>query len=342
MRTYIYSFLLFALTSCSQTAREIDCFDVVQEIADYDSLYSDKDNPLGMITDMNIRNNVLVTSHLLVSECKYSFVDAASGKLLARWGKTGNGPGEFLDFGNGFILNDSLLVFLDRMQKNINYVSYPSILKGGDTVLILSESYPYEVDFRPLQLCLVGSYKVFAGAYKDGLFGVIDSHDSILSHSLDYPFPVEPLEGIFRGSSYQSKIKSCAGTNKFVMQFLSSDVFEIFQIDSTGISRVATSTFQNPPAITKRNGRYGIDYSNSIAGLMHMAVSEKFIYFLYSSENASNTKSSNEILCFNWDGEQVKKYILPFPIDIFCTDDVYIYGACEYENETVVYRFAVW
>ena len=134
MRVCIFLFLL-VLTSCNSLTTKIDDFDIVEEITSYDSIYSDKENPFGMITDMNIQNNVIVTSHR-VDEYKYSFIDVSSGSLLTRWGKKGNAPDDFLDFGNGFILNDSLLIFLDRMKKTINYVSYQDILNKKDSLRI--------------------------------------------------------------------------------------------------------------------------------------------------------------------------------------------------------------
>ena len=48
---------------------------------------------------------------------------------------------------------------------------------------------------------------------------------------------------------------------------------------------------------------------------------------------------SNEVLCFDWMGNKVRKYILPFPINAFCVDEHYLYGMREYEDESVLYRF---
>ena len=126
MRNYIFIFLL-VFASCGSSTTEINNFEIVKEVTDYDSIYSDQGNPFGTITDMAICNNVIITSHT-ADEYKYSFIDVKSSKLLTRWGTIGNGPDEFLDFGNGFILNDSLLIFLDRMKNEINYISFQQIL----------------------------------------------------------------------------------------------------------------------------------------------------------------------------------------------------------------------
>lgn len=54
---------------------------------------------------------------------------------------------------------------------------------------------------------------------------------------------------------------------------------------------------------------------------MKMAVSDEMICFTYSAESYAKANKagfiSNEILCFNWKGEKIKKYLLPFPISTF-------------------------
>ena len=50
------------------------------------------------------------------------------------------------------------------------------------------------------------------------------------------------------------------------------------------------------------------------SGLMKMAVSDEMICFTYSAESYAKANKagfiSNEILCFNWKGEKIKKYLL--------------------------------
>lgn len=341
---YVFILFLFVIlfSSCHSSKREINDFDVVERIFVYDNIYSDKENPFGMIMDMEVSNGVILTSHRN-DVFNYSFIDSATGKLLARWGKKGEGTNEFLDFGNGFVLKDSLLVFMERMKKVINYVPVSDILNGKPLLEIVKEPYPYGADFRPIQFCFVNDNKVFVGAFKKGRLGILDSQGDTLSYDIDYPFPTEPLEGIFRGNVFQCKLKSVDSHGKFVVQTLFSDVFEIYQYEGTTLKRTAVSPFNNPPQVKQRNNRYGIDYDESIAGFMKMSVSNDFIYFIYSSLSSNEVdragEASNEILCFNWDGERVKKYILPFPISAFCVDGSYIYGVHNGEEESVIYRF---
>ncbi|MDR2679501.1 MAG: TolB-like 6-bladed beta-propeller domain-containing protein, partial [Tannerella sp.] len=114
--------------------------------------------------------------------------------------------------------------------------------------------------------------------------------------------------------------------------------------------RTYLSPFNHIPKIRKtpgRNSGYDIDRSNSIGGLVYMAVTNDLICFMYTAKNDieyyKSGHLSNEILCFDWDGNKIKKYILPIPINVYslCVDNEYIYGAREYEDETVIYRFKI-
>ena len=95
--------------------------------------------------------------------------------------------------------------------------------------------------------------------------------------------------------------------------------------------------------VRERAGRYGIRINESIAGLMKMAVSDEMICFTYSAESYAKANKagfiSNEILCFNWKGEKIKKYLLPFPISTFCVDKHFIYGVRYIDDESIIYRF---
>jgi hypothetical protein len=159
-------------------------------------------------------------------------------------------------------------------------------------------------------------------------------------------FHYEEVTGIYRGVVFQGKIKSNPEQSKFAISTFCSDIFEIYHVTDSGIMRTCVSPFNHIPKIQKRTGGnsgYSIDYNESIGGLTNMAVSKDFICFAYSeksyTETSNSGKQSNEILCFDWDGEKVKKYILPFPINDFCFDNSFIYGVRDYENETVIYRF---
>lgn len=333
---------LWMLEACKPVAPDVETFRVVVNVKEYDSIYSDKENIAGMVMDMSVRNGLLVASHRN-DEYVYSFIDAHTGRLLKRWGKVGEGENEFLDFGNGFVLNDSSLVFMERMKKNIVHVPLSAILDEKVDVKCTRESYPYVVDFRPQVFCLAGGYKILGGAFKDARLGIVGTQDEIIPCPDDYPFSTEPLEGIRRGTVFQCKLKASGKQKRFVVQTMYSDVFEIYQCREREVERIYISPFNYPPQIKEKSGRYGIDYEKSIAGLMQMSVSDELICFIYSSlsskEADKNHESANEIISFDWNGKKQKKYLLPFPVCACCMDEEYMYVARECEEETVIYRF---
>ena len=330
--------------SCKQTNVNIDAFNQVIEVSTLDSIYSDEEDELGLITDIGIYDGILIAKHMH-DEYNFSLIDLASGKLLQRWGRKGNGSDEYLDFGSNFVIQDSLLVFSERMKKKIHYVSIPNVLKNSDSVDVAQAFYPYTVDFRPTRFCFLDTYKLAVGSFKEGRFGVLDSNDSIMDFASGYPFGYEEIEGIYRGNVFQSDIKSNNKQRKFVISTFASDVFEIYQLSDNCVHRTFVSPYANIPQIKQKGGRFTVDYDKSIAGLMKMAVSDDLICFTYSSlsytEAAAMDMASREILCFNWKGEKVKKYILPFPISNLSIDEHYIYVVRYQNDRTIVYRFSL-
>ncbi|WP_455665272.1 BF3164 family lipoprotein [Phocaeicola sp.] len=334
-------FLIVLCSSCYEKQVEIDSFDDVEEIITYDSIYTDKAEPFGTITDMKIFNNILILEHMN-DDFQYSFIDVIKKQILCRWGKIGEGPNEFIDFGSGFFIQDSCLMFSTFAKKEINYVPLKDILNNESSINIRKEKFPYNVDFRPRKICPVGDLKMTVGSFEHGLFGVLDSENKIMEANFDFPFLYDEVQGIYKGSVFQSLVSS-NGKNKFVISILSSDIFQIFEILDSGIHKTYTSPFRHIPQIWEKGGRYTIDYEKSIAGLMKMATSEKNICFTYSTQSYADAsrigKVSKEILSFDWTGKKVKKYILPFAVSSICLDNNYIYGIRCLGDETIIYRF---
>lgn len=340
---FIYLFIVVC-SACRESHTTIDSFDTVEKVASYDSLYSDKNEPFGMITNLEIVDGILITEHMN-DEYNYSFIDVDNGKLLRRWGRIGDAPGEYLDFGSDFTVSKSQLVFLSKMKKEINFVPISELLENKDTLRTTEEAYPYTVDFRPGRFVLVNNRKIFLGSFKQGRLGLLNSANEIEACLFDYPFDCGEVSGIYRGSVFQGKMKSNSKQGKFVVLTFSSDIFEIYTVGESGLNRTYVSPFKHIPQVWKKADRYTINDDESIAGLMNIAVSDEFICFTYSAQSyneiVSLNKGSNEVLCFDWEGKKIKKYILPFPIHNLCLDENYIYGVRNDMDDTVIYRFKI-
>ncbi len=341
MKYYII-ILFFILLCFSCKTIPINSFEIIEKIIDYDSIYSDKDSPFNTITDMAVVNNVLITQHAN-DEFHFSFIDMENGKLIRRWGKAGRGPEEYIQVGSGFSIFESQLVFLDAAKKEINYIPLQDLTDKKEQMEIKKEPYPYTVDFRPFHIDMLKDRKIAAGFFKEGYFGILDSQNNIIPHTFDYPFAYDDIQGIDRGTVYQTRIKTNITQNKFVIQTLASDIFEIYDTGEDEIRRIYVSPFKYVPQIQKQGRRYGLKGNKSIIGLMSLTVSDELICFTYSDEKYNNAHenalTSEEILCFNWNGEKIKKYILPFPVSSFCIDRQYLYGVRYSGEESIIYRF---
>ncbi|GFI01126.1 BF3164 family lipoprotein [uncultured Phocaeicola sp.] len=343
-KTILYFLFPFLCFSCSkQENKSIEEFDTVEYIESYDSIFSDVDEPFGVVVEIHVFGNMLVLNHAN-GDYQFSFIDIESGKNVCRWGTIGEGAGEFIDFSSNFSIEDSCLVFQTFARKEINYVPLRDILNRRTDMDVRKETYPYTVDFRPRRVYSINeNRKVAVGAFKEGLLGILGKDNTLMSCESDLPFPCDEVEGIYRGNLFQSQVITNGEKNRFAVFFLASDVFEIYEINGEEVRKVYVSSFKSVPQIQKTGERWGIDYDNSIAGFTSLSASSEWIGCSFSSqsyaESAAKDGAFDEILCFDWNGRKVKKYILPFAINRFCMDADYIYGVRYVDDKTVIYRF---
>lgn len=338
---YIYLMLLLLIFSCNRKQENsIDKFDNIINLSVSDSLFSDNELPMGTVLSMKNWKDILITCHH-ADDYRFSFIDSKTGKLITRWGQKGNAPNEFIDFGSDFFIQDSLLVFQSSMKKSINYVSIPAILRGAKEVLVKTEIYPYTADFRPLRIVPIGNRKVATGLFKQGVLGVLDENNNIVGTYSDYPFPYE-VEGLYRGTAYQLVLSCNTYRQRLLVSVSHSDVFEIYELDANGLHRVYVNDFNQVPVVQMQDGRLGIDDSKSIGGILELFNTDNFIYLGYShlslKEVSLNDYTFDEILCFDWNGNKVKKYNLPFPVSTFCVIDNLLYVTSLEDNNMTIYR----
>ncbi|MDR2679897.1 MAG: TolB-like 6-bladed beta-propeller domain-containing protein, partial [Tannerella sp.] len=264
--------LLFA---CKKQNEDINYFSDVQKITAYDSIYSDKNDEIAGIIALHKYQNILIAENdTRATDYFFSFYDIEKGAYLGSWGTRGQGPDDFLEAG-GVAIIDSQLVFTNRMKREIIYVSIESVLNRKENINVRRESYPHTAEFMPFHFSIVNNRKIALGIFKKGRFGVLDTENNIIDCPSDYPFNYEEIPGIYRGIAFQGKIKSNIEQSKFVISTFCSDIFEIYQITDAGIVRTYLSPFNHIPKIRKtpgRNSGYDIDRSNSIGGLVYMAV----------------------------------------------------------------------
>lgn len=332
----IFMVLLFA--SCNTNESGINGISNCIRVYDYDSIFIENK---GMIAGMGIHENTLVIK-LEESKYQYMFIDKKTGDFKAEWGSVGKGKNEFLDFGNNFVINDSSLVFMDSNTNNFVYVSLADIIQYHDTVSIYKDEYPYTEDFRPSSFTLLpNDTKITLGFFSEGRFGILDNKNKIMDLTAEYPFDTDDIPNIYKGTVFQGKIASFG--NHFAIYTVLSDILEIYQLQKDEVKRIFVSDFKHVPEVTERFGRYNIDHKNCIGGINGMSVNKDYIFLLFSEQNynvyAEKGFISNEILCYDWAGDKIKKYQLPFDVLYFCVDNERIYCVGEVEDHYVCYIF---
>ena len=259
--------LCFVLFSCRKNdVGSVYSFDTVCKIVDYNLICSDENAPWGAIMNMEIVDSILILQHAM-DEYAFSFINVNNGELLSQWGRTGEGPEEFIDFGSGFEIVDSRIVFLDRMKKERISVLISDILSKKEHPDITREAYPYNMDFRVLEINAVGNKKIVTGGFKEGYWGALDSQNHIIPNVAELPFDAGEVSGLEKGTVFGGILKANSKQSKFVLSIRASDVFEIYRVSDDGINRVYVSPFKHIPKTWKKGGGYAIDYNQSIGGI---------------------------------------------------------------------------
>jgi hypothetical protein len=135
----IIAFFLF-LISCKNES-SIGSFEITEKVSEYELIYSDKNDVLGAITNIESIDSIIILKHAGDSYY-FSFINKKNGDLISRFGKKGKGPDEYIQIGPGFTIKDSNLIFLDNTKKEINYAAIKDILNNSNNNSPLSFKQP--------------------------------------------------------------------------------------------------------------------------------------------------------------------------------------------------------
>lgn len=342
-RHIVYCICSMLLWSCTEKQEVFNDFPKVVELTEYENIYSDKEYAINTVTDMTVYNNILIAKHMN-DEYAFSFIDLET-QNVCRWGEIGQGNGEFLDFGLEFSVRKDSLLFTELFQRSNNKVSINEILSNQKDIFIRRDSFPYTKDFRPSRFAYLGDVKIALGSFVGSRLGLLDGTNQIINSNVEYPFQCEEIPPLYRGSVYQGSLRSNEKRHRFVISTFSSDIFEIYQLADGIVKPIFVYPFNELPPFKQRGDRYGIDNQKSIAGITYMATNDEYICFKFSSgnrlEDMKRGFESNEILCFDWDGNKVKKLTLPFAVGVFCLDKEYLYAVRSFNDENTIYRFKI-
>jgi hypothetical protein len=300
-------------------------------------------------TILNDNNSILLGAHIEIidslaiireyeGEYQFTFIDLKKKEVIKKWGQKGRGPNEFISLSH-YSVQDGELHFGDPVKKQTVSIAIDSILKKENPKLLF-KPYPYTRDFRPNHMYKLNDKKLVLGSFNKGRIGLLDDQNSIMGTFGEYPFNNDPkvneIRNFFKGSLYQGNLVVNPKNNKFCIINFASDAFEIFQYNDEKIEKVFTSDFSNVPLIKEIRKNVYVVNGKSLAGLVDITATEEYIYISYSDktlkENVLNSNESNEILCFDWEGNKIAKFKTAIPVSRIGASKDYLYGI-HYDND---------
>ena len=333
--------ILCTLISCKNKQKNVNIEHISSK--EVKILFSDKKCPVSKFERILLYNDYLIVTHSS-SKQNYTIMDKHTGNVLAEWGTYGHGDSEFLDFGTQFSIVDSTIYFMENSTFNFCSVSLSDIINKKKDIIVSKVHYPRNNDFFPISFCKLKDISILMGGFKDYRFGVIDNEMKQIRHDVnDYPFDTGIAEGSERGLVYQGFMCANKELDKVAIITFASDALEIYQFEKSMPKLNCSVKPTYIPDAIEVYGRKTLNLNDSKCGFINVASSNKYLYVLYSESsyfdfrNKDNFTSYN-ILCYDWDGNEICKIDLPVSVSAIAVDDKYIYGIGQKNAENVIYK----
>lgn len=231
----------------------------------------------------------------------------------------GRGPGEMLIGWGIELLGKNVYTFCPMLKKVI------VLTLGVDRNFFISQEKTIDSDIRPMELCpLTENLFACLNVNDETRLTLIDSVGKVIGKIGDYPsfrsrYDIKPDNDIF-----QSSIASSPSGDKIVLACKRTDIIEIISLKKDKHIRL-----HGPLGINLEVIDHGIAKSPepSYNTYYVLSVNEKEIWISYSGYKNTKSTSLNpsdylpkQILCFNWQGQPLRKIQLDYPFGGFDID----------------------
>lgn len=300
---------------------------------------SEKNSPNALFTDsvmlaeciFHIDNNMLAQieglqcndSNLIIldyhSGDSFTLFDNDSGAFVGRFGKIGQGPDEiplgtfgYIEKSNFYISSDETGFIakynIDSLSANIDY----------NPVRLIKYTIP-EAQFSRI-MSVNDSVFLGAGTYNSRFqYLLFDENSNILDFGIEIFNTNEiGMNKYHKYLSNQGIFRKRPGKSQFVYSINYSSNIDFFEINNNKIFLIKSLRLKDPlyTAIQDNNLNRVIPDNDNAIGYLDISTTDKYVYALYTDKkikenNKYNDYNSNTILIFDWDGQPIKRYLLP-------------------------------
>ncbi|GHT71287.1 hypothetical protein FACS189455_2730 [Bacteroidia bacterium] len=327
--------LLISLSSCKR--KEIititDLFDQQEELS-YKTLDIRDDSDLLLSPVALELEGKLMIALDVRSPQMFSLIDLITNTIKRSWGRKGTGPGEFvgvLDFYKNY--KNTGINAWDPMNQRLNFCSFEQISNKDTVIFIDLFEGMKEIKTRNIfeefysNVLQLDETEFLAFGNKDGAkrFTMIDIKNNQKTGTGEFPKQDDHQDvmPIFRDQAYNGCIRYNKKQNKVVYVSYNSEMFEIFNVEDSGLILKYGNYTTIPEYALKDNGQgpniLVEKFSNGKGCYVAMSVTEEKIFILYQryEEGASDkdiekltSRDADEILVFDWDGKPLQMYKL--------------------------------
>lgn len=244
-------------------------------------------------------------------------------------GRIGQGPGEFLHFGNFYYMNGKGGFYDNRMR------SSNEVLFSINGIRLVKKVCHKSKHFRLVPTAF--NTFIGTGPYENGLFSISDSTGKIIKIVGEYPYRDEDerkVPELARAMAYQGDIAISPKGDYLVHAIFMSPIISFYKLLPTDVELLKSQVDCYPtyrPELGNDSYASAMSRSN-ILGFIDVAVTDKCVYALLSGRSTEEAGLSafmgNEIRVYDWNGNLLNKYICNTDLKALCvsSDDKVVYA----------------
>jgi hypothetical protein len=316
MKKYSYILILLSFFISCQNPSKHSTFHLFprQEKLTEISCHFDEDK-LGRIEALQCNDSSLIAFDYH-SGFSFTLFDLNSDSVIGRFGKIGQGPDEILLgcygylFDGSFTINYDIMGFLakypiDSLWRNTNYKP-----------LKLAKYEIKEAQFSRV-IPLSDTTFLGAGTYRDKFqFVLFDNHSYPIDFGVEiYNWDDSRFNSYHKYLSNQGILDKHPVQSKFVYAVNNSSNIDFIQIVNDSIKRIKSLRLRNPQGEPQQEGVFNrvIPDLKSPLGYIDITTTSNYVYALYTEnlfvgeDGKGNSRSSNTVLVFDWEGNPVKQ-----------------------------------